>query len=229
MKNNIKNPKLKVNCNSCERDTNQEIVCGISEERNYTDVLENDEFENVTAKSSFSVIRCLGCDTYSFLIINSYSNDLDEKGSPLEYVFTYPEEDFEYNEYEELFLQKKEINALPPIVKALYKEVTVAFEYQTLILAGMGLRSLIEALCLQRKITGNNLKVKIENLFKEGYISKNEMPILQRLREMGNTTVHQIKKPSFIVLSNALSIINHTLKTIYVIPKLDKKVNSQKK
>lgn len=225
MKSIGKKAKLTSYCSDCERDTNQVIVCGISNEETYPEYLEKNEFIDVTAKNSFNVICCLGCDTYSFLRTTSYSNMLDDNNKPLVLAFPYPDEEFESNEYAELFLQKKEVNTLPPIVKALYNEVAVAFEHRTSILAGMGLRSLIEALCLQRNITGNNLKVKIENLYKEGYISKNEMPILQRLREMGNTTVHQIKKPSFIVLSNALSIINHTLKTIYIIPKMDKKIS----
>jgi hypothetical protein len=41
---------------------------------------------------------------------------------------------------------------------------------------------------------------------------------------MGNATVHEIKKPTSAVLLNALDIINHTLKTIYYMPRMESKL-----
>lgn len=221
---------IKVYCYDCDKITNHENLFSAAKEETYPDYDENNDIEDVTRKMSYNVVLCLGCETHSFLETTAYSNDLDENDEPIIYTALYPDpEEFENEEENGFYLGGDEIRALPPLVKNLYKEVIVAFRNDLDILAGMGLRALLEALCMHRNITGRNLKLKIENLHKEGYISRREMPILQKLREIGNSTVHQIRKPSSAVLDNALGIINHTLKTVYYIPKVDAKIKSKSK
>lgn len=103
-----------------------------------------------------------------------------------------------------------------------------AFRNDLDILAGMGLRSLLEAICVHKDIIGKNLELKIENLYKAGYISQKEIPILQELRKIGNSTVHNIEKLPASILDNALTVINHTLKTIYYLPKVDAKIKKRR-
>ena len=86
----------------------------------------------------------------------------------------------------------------------------------------MGLRMLVEAICLEQKIPGLNLQSKIRKLHELGMISKNELPILDKLRLIGNDSAHKIKSFSIDKLSYALDIINHIIKSIYVLPKINK-------
>jgi hypothetical protein len=166
----------------------------------YPEVINDQEVEEITKKMSYNIVRCLGCDTHSFMETFSFSNDLDENDKPLVYINTYPDDDYESDELSEIFLKPAEIRSLPLIVRTLYGEIITAFEYKALILAGIGLRSLIEALCIQQSIPGRDLKEKIENLHKEGYLSKKEMPALQKLRQIGNATVHEIKSLQLLFL-----------------------------
>ncbi|MDN5215030.1 DUF4145 domain-containing protein [Fulvivirgaceae bacterium BMA12] len=98
-----------------------------------------------------------------------------------------------------------------------------AIEYDLKLLAGIGLRTLVEAICINQKITGRNLKGKIDKLHSEGFISANKVPILHKLREIGNLDAHRIKSLFSTVLENALEIINHLLRSVYLIPKRSKR------
>lgn len=86
------------------------------------------------------------------------------------------------------------------------------------------MRTLVEAICIHQNIEGKNLKDKIENLHKAGLISTSEAPILDKLRLIGNVSAHQIKKLNINKLEYALDIINHVLKSIYILPKINRKL-----
>lgn len=106
----------------------------------------------------------------------------------------------------------------------LYEEIKEAFESGSNILAGVGLRAMVEAVCMQEKIEGRNLQEKIKNLHNKGLIASSEQPILDKLRLIGNLSTHQIKAFPLDKLNYALDIINHVLKSIYVLPKINKKL-----
>ena len=113
---------------------------------------------------------------------------------------------------------------MPKLLNDLYEEVEGAFKENSNILAGVGLRMLVEALCLEQKIKGRNLQEKIKNLHTSGLISANEVPILDKLRLIGNFSAHEIKGLSISKLEYALDIVNHVLKSIYILPKINKKL-----
>ena len=92
------------------------------------------------------------------------------------------------------------------------------------ILAGVGLRMLVEGICLERKIAGKNLLEKIKNLHSANWLSANEVPILDKLRQIGNFSAHSIKGFSTTDLQYALEIVNHVLKTIYILPLINKRL-----
>jgi hypothetical protein len=83
---------------------------------------------------------------------------------------------------------------------------------------------LLEAICMEQKVIGNNLQQKILALRDRGLISANEIPILDKLRLIGNVAVHQTKGLRLNILSYALDIINHVLKSIYILPRINKKI-----
>jgi hypothetical protein len=221
--------KIIAYCYDCDKETNQRILYKKRHKVEEISLDKKDKEINVTTRSTYLVIQCLGCDTHSFVEMVSYSNYLDEKGIPFVYVDIYPKSDEFINEEEKgFYLLSEEIKSLPILVRRLYIELIAAFRNDLDILAGIGLRSLIEAICVHKNIAGRNLEVKIENLYKAGYISQMEIPILQKLRKMGNSTVHNIEKLPASVLDKALEVMNHTLKTVYYLPRVDAKIKSKK-
>ena len=82
---------------------------------------------------------------------------------------------------------------LPAKIRSLYDELTYTLEVEARISAGMILRTIVKAICLNQGVNGNNLQEKIRNMQVNGLISKNELPILDKLRTIGNLSIHEIK------------------------------------
>ncbi len=152
---------------------------------------------------------------------NGLFADEDEDGD-----VGYFDENFPNKEYDldVVLLSEQQQSTLPKIFRNLYEEVEGAFKEESNILAGVGLRMLVEAICMERKIKGKNLQEKIKNLSPAGLISANEIPILDKLRLIGNFSAHEIKSFSNEMLDYALEIINHILKTIYLLPQINRKL-----
>lgn len=171
------------------------------------------------------IVQCLGCDTVSFVqrFIGKQFRDKQNNRNYIEH--NYPEREL-MQDIE--FLSIEEQRKLPPQLRKLYEEIEIAYEYDANLLAGIGVRMLIEAICLHQQIKGANLKIKIECLYSTGFIAKNDIPILDKLREIGNITAHEVKGFSNYKLKYALEIVNHVLKSIYILPTFQKKLESKR-
>lgn len=218
-----KNP-VKVMCRSCKKDTNHKVIS------RYDDVFvpEEDTYDPFEL-SAYMIIRCMGCDAVSFMLYNKTSsegnidfpddfNKEDEEG--ISFLTLYPEVDVDnLNKFIE-----NDLHRLPKQINELYEELKYAFENESRVLAGIGLRTLVEAICINQNISGSNLQMKIKKLSEEGLISTNEHPILDKLRLIGNASAHSIKSIDIEYLEYALEIVNHIIKSIYILPNIDKKL-----
>lgn len=207
---------IKTHCISCKVHTNQLVRAKYKpkEQADY-ELYENNEY---------CVTECLGCNNISF-IHQKWDNDkesLDENGEPLKVASIFMEDERWFEDYE--FLNEQDMDALPATIYNLYEELMEAMQHQSSLLAGVGLRMLIEAVCIQQKIPGRKLNLKIKNLLERGFISKKEFEVLDKLREIGNVSAHQIKGPSDSLLEAALFAINHLLRSIYVVHKRTKRL-----
>lgn len=215
----MESKKVVTFCNQCDGDTNQTILYN----KKVTSVFESDDDRQPSTKEhkAYMVIQCQGCNCISFLLRQSgdlYESDDNAQG----YIdYNYPEDEI-YGDIKLLSYEDQE--SLPPKLADLYQEVASAFQSNSNKLAGVGLRMLVEAICIEQNITGQNLKIKIEGLQAKGLVSKNETPILDKLREVGNASAHGIKQFPLNKLQYALEILNHVLKSIYILPKINKKL-----
>jgi len=220
---------IRISCRSCDRVTNQKIL------QSHLVTIE-DEFDNneiIHSIELFMIIQCCGCDTVSLCLFERESNApinldnvvLDEDEIEEEDTLkAYPNYFKEYDSDTE-FLHPDMQYQLPRQLDELYEELKNAFASPTSVLAGIGLRTLVEAVCVNQNIPGNDLKQKIENLHKAGFISNNEVSILDKLRLIGNISAHQIKAINGEYLEYALGIINHVLISIYILPKINNKLD----
>lgn len=191
-------------CSACGNDTNQSIL-----------FLKKIKTPNSDHKEDFCVIECKGCSTTSFL------HTIHIPGTDPFYS-VYPDNEVYSSSY--TFLPDEDTDELPKVIRELYDEVRESFTNDSAILAGIGLRTLVEAVCINQRIVGSNLQQKIKGLQQKGLISKSEEPILDKLRLIGNSSAHKMKKLSMNKLEYALGIVNHVLRSIYVLPKLNKKL-----
>ena len=165
----------------------------------------------------YQIIRCRGCKTFSY---RTLSNDLDwsavvpgrkvKKISVTEDL--YPERNLKRR------IDYQMLVALPADVRRIYAETHKALLGSQPVLAGIGIRALLEAVCVERSAAGNNLQSKIDGLVTLGLLTEANADFLHSLRIMGNEAAHKVTPHGDEKLGLAMDIIEHLLSTVYVIP-----------
>jgi hypothetical protein len=113
---------------------------------------------------------------------------------------------------------------LPNKVRGVYEETLTALGNRAPILAAIGIRAVVEAVCKDKGCTQGNLEKKIDLLVKKGHLASDQAHFLHLQRFMGNTAAHEIEPPEQDELAAALDIAENLLATLYVLPKLAKKM-----
>ena len=200
----MSNKKVRSYCRSCGQSTNHNILAE-----------QIDSFrEDYEYDQTYQILECLGCDTKSF-------RDVLEE---IQHAFQISQNEWEVptsiTVYPRFTKDHRSLDGeyhLPVTVRQIYKEVLLAFQEEALILAGLGLRGTVEAVCNDLKVTGRDLEIKISKLATAGYISRRDAERLHGIRFMGNDAAHKIKKPNTIQLSAALKIVEHMLLSVYIL------------
>lgn len=198
------NKKVKSHCRYCGQDTNHSVLSEHNESS-------RDEY---SFDRTYQIIECLGCDTKSF-------RDVLEE---IEHAYQISETEWEVPTsitiYPGFIKDHRSLDGeyyLPSLVGRIYKEVLLAFQGNALVLAGLGLRGTVEAVCNDLDVSGRNLEIRISKLAAAGYISRKDAERLHGIRFMGNDAAHEIKKPKSAQLSVALKIVEHLLSSVYIL------------
>ena len=117
---------------------------------------------------------------------------------------------------------------IPDAVWKMYKETIEAINAGIRTLAGGGLRAVVEAICLDKKITDGNLQKKIEELAKQGFLTKNQTELLHEERYLGNAALHELATPAGQDLEDGLGIVEGLISTIYILPSKAKRLKERR-
>ena len=197
---------LKIACSKCNTTTNHKVLTSV---KNSWDV---NDYE-IQGQSFYEVIICLGCDTLSFRNASSNSEDYGiHDGQPIEREEIYPSRIIGRSPISEEYY-------LPEKVRNIYKETHAALCSKLKILAGVGIRGLVEAVCQEEKAEGTNLKEKIDDLATKGVLTSINADTLHKTRFLGNKSAHELQIAKDQELGIAFDIIENMLQTLYVIPK----------
>lgn len=193
-------------CVECGKKTFHDVLC----------LHETDGGDHYHCLVSYMVVECRGCGCVSFRHIfvdfeNAFPVSNDDWEVP-ETIETYPK-------FIEGHRDLDGIYEIPDVVKDVYRESLLAIQEDAVILAGLGLRGTIEAICNERSITGKNLEIRISKLASQGFISQKDAERLHAIRFLGNDAAHDIKKPTKSQISIALKIIEHLINTVYILDK----------
>ncbi|OEE65882.1 hypothetical protein A1OO_08720 [Enterovibrio norvegicus FF-33] len=203
--------KQKFVCNECARETSHSIVSSFHES-GFDDAGDGYRMD---WDRRHQIIQCSGCDAVSFRIESTHSED-DH--------YSYEHDALVGNITESYFPnrthQLRAINTylLPLNVQAIYRETTSAISNGLFILAGIGVRALIETVCKEQNAQGKDLFAKINSLCQMSVITKEGSDTLHRLRSLGNEAAHEVKPQSEDQLYMAMQIIDHMLEGTYIIP-----------
>lgn len=196
--------KIKSHCRNCGSSTNHSVLSEHNESSR----------EDYSFDRSYQIVECLGCDTKSFRdvfeeIEHAYQISDDEWEVPTS-IDVYPKSIHGHRTINEDYY-------LPSLVGRIYKEVILAFQEDALILAGLGLRGTVEAVCNDLQVSGRTLETRISKLATSGYISRKDAERLHGIRFMGNDAAHEIKRPKREQLTIALKIVEHLLSSVYIL------------
>jgi hypothetical protein len=195
--------RLKSHCRVCNHETNH-VVKAIE--------TTSDSNEEFSYSEDFAIVQCLGCDSFSFRKeyndSESYYNDESTEGGSV--INVYPPIAKGHKLLEDQW-------RLPELIGLMYNESIEALSSGCKVLAGVGFRTIIEAVCLDKGIKGETLEDKINNLASNKFITPGEKDRLHSIRFLGNDSVHEIETPTQEQLDLALYIIEHLLNNIYLL------------
>jgi hypothetical protein len=207
-----KGTELKLPCVSCSGKTTHKVVASFDERGSHE--THHDSFDWGIDNQ---IVQCLGCQCVSFRIASWNSEELiqdfyDQWG----HVVT-------EKLYPSRLVSRKGLKNhdehLPSKVQKIYDETLSALASQSPILAGIGLRALLETVCKEKSATGKDLLEKIDSLVHANILTPTAAAILHKIRTLGNAAAHEVKPHSERQLGLAMDIIEHLLLDVYILPK----------
>lgn len=194
-------------CPKCKLQTNHLVMHKES-------ISSSNDFEDHWSKD-FEIIQCKGCDNIQFRTVyeDEHMRGWDD----------YNQEEYNYQDkkyYPGNLISHYSLKydyEIPEQIRIVYYETVKAMINGCYILSGVGLRAIIEAICLQEDIKGKSLQLKINNLEKGKLITERDSSRLHSIRFLGNDSVHEMDVPNEKKLRIALDIVENLIKNIYLI------------
>ena len=168
---------------------------------------------SVDWNSKNQIIQCLGCQTISFRTLSTFSEDIEYGHDG-----PYHPETIKYYPARVEGVKTLESHLLPYITQQIYKETVLSIENEQFILAGIGIRAIVETICKDLEAEGRDLYHKINALKDRSIVTQEGADTLHKLRVLGNSAAHEVKAHDSQQLELALRIIEHMLEGTYIIP-----------
>lgn len=203
-----------ISCSRCATETAHRVIVSVESEdrkdRNYSD---EDDDEWFVLWDRYEIIQCLGCK-----ILSLRWESVDQEG------WTGSDDSITYKNlatYPHRITGRhplRDVQVVPSKVQKIYRETYQALSQKQFILAGIGIRALVEAVCKNREAKGRNLVQKIDGLVNQGVLTSQNAQFLHHLRQMGNKAAHEVEPHSLEELLIALDIVENLLSNVYILP-----------
>jgi hypothetical protein len=193
-------------CRDCKRETNHAILRCIM--RHYADADPDTGFEGW---HEYQIAKCRGCDTLCFRSVTKDSETYDSEYGVIETIHVFPEPSNARHPIDDYM-------TLPINLRRIYLETVNSLNLKHPVLAGIGIRAIIETVVKDQQATGKVLQEKIDSLVTTGVLTKSGASILHELRILGNKAAHEVKAHSSKQLLLALDVVENLLKAVYILP-----------
>ena len=161
------------------------------------------------------MVKCLGCDNVSFdrEVVEESNVEYNEYGAPeiVPVHTSYP--------IKEGSIEPLRSWDIPHLVQKIYRESVESLNNGNLLLASIGFRATVEALCIEKGLTQGKLVTKINKLRDKGIITAADCERLHEARFIGNESAHEIQEPDKEHVLLVLEVINNILNNLYIIDK----------
>jgi len=169
---------------------------------------------------NYYVVKCRGCDNVSFdLEVIEESNVFYDDDGVSEIIPVHTSYPIKENSIAPLRSWD-----FPELIGKAYRESIDALNNGSLLLAAIGFRATVEALCNENGFNKGTLLTKINKLRDKGIITATDCERLHEARFMGNESAHQIQEPDREHVLIVLDVINNILNSLYIIDKKFKSV-----
>lgn len=210
---------MRVFCNSCGSETNHNIKAEHVTEWHDARAGRHTGFWE---KRRQRLLICDGCESASLEVgwtaAGDRNPDTDEQYWSTEFFPKRTKHD----------ISEKRFKQLPDRLDMIYRETIQAYNTEALILAAVGLRSLVEGICKDQGI--GKERDKLANRI-DGLKSKFPEHIVEDLHEfrfMGNEAVHELESPTDDDLQVAIEICEDLLNYIYELDYKIRKLSSSR-
>ena len=207
--------KITCFCRDCHRETKHEVLTDV--------ILSGSEMSgdySTDWATEHQIIRCLGCEAFSFRRVAGTEHDYVQIG----------ENEWEYQANVDVYPNPREgrqpladVGLLPDKIQRIYEESLQALNDTQPVLCGIGIRAIIETVCKDRNAIGGDLYNKINSLVELSVLTKDGADILHKLRTLGNDAPHEVKPHSMKELGLAFDVVDHLLLGVYILPEHAKK------
>lgn len=217
---NIKNyPKERYRfyCNHCKTATEHRAIVEAT-------VVDDDCDGEVFVISTYRIVECAGCHYVSFMDYSLFSEDeafWQKTESSKQEVYIYPI-------LEEGALTESQLSqlqfVLPSDVKAIYEETLVAIKNKLFIIAGIGLRAILDTVCREKKIgkSGQSLAARLQTMCEVNLITEQEKTVLSTVKDLGNDSAHEGKSLDAYEVESVLLTVEYLLGKIYLLPTIQR-------
>jgi len=197
-----------VYCNTCRVETHHELKAIHARGNELVHSKdEGDEYTGFDEEWEYRLWICRGCDTATLETAYTNTGMLDPKAR--------------YNVWESTLHPKrkrrdwpsKRFRQLDNKLAHIHQEVIESFNANLRTLCAIGLRALLEGICADKKVTGRNLKEKIDGL--EVHLPSNIVESLHSFRFMGNEAAHELQAPARAELQLAIEVMEDLLNFLY--------------
>lgn len=167
---------------------------------------------------TMEVIQCQGCEELMFKKSHVNSEDMyhthGEDGYEGHYVTT--EEYFPNPEQDRVAVQDDHL--LPVGLRRIYLETVKALNEDSPVLAGIGIRAIVETICKDKNAEGRGLDQKINSLVEVGVLTPGGAEVLHKVRTLGNRSAHEVEPHNSASLGLAMDVVEHLIQGVYILP-----------
>lgn len=203
--------EIRIACIKCAGKTIHSVLAEVSEAGS-----EEHHDWSFDWSKQYQIAQCRGCMSVSYRdrSTNSEEYDYDDDGNPysVETENVYPPR------VEGARGLGDDVYLLPREIRRIYEETRAAMAGQTPVLAGIGLRVLLETVCKAKKAKGRGLLAKVDALVEERVLTPDKAAILHKIRTLGNAAAHEATPHTNDQLKLALDIMENLLQDVYVLP-----------
>lgn len=198
----------KIHCNSCKRETNHELLA--THDQNYYE--EEDGYIIFYEKTRFGFWVCRGCDTAS--LEDRYTNPTmkDYNHDEIYDCSYFPERNNLNSHTAKKFLHiDKKLNAI-------YLEIIKAHKQGLTIISAIGVRALLEGICVTEGIDDNasyNLTGKLKKLREAKKVPESIFEGLDNLKIIGDDAAHRLDSSDIYTIKLSIELLEALLIHLY--------------